>query len=177
VLIIGSDRLRDEMSRSGAQPVSDANQPCEFLVVGLDIEFTYPKISASLDALMGGATFIACNRDKRFPIEGNRFLPGCGAMVAAIEAAWGKKPDYEVGKPDTTFLEIIAAETSLQADEILVVGDSLESDIAMSNRFGSPSVFVMADSVDQPIESGAENLWPTLRLAALSDLPTLFATR
>jgi ribonucleotide monophosphatase NagD (HAD superfamily) len=100
------------MSRSGAQPVSDANQPCEFLVVGLDIEFTYPKISASLDALMGGATFIACNRDKRFPIEGNRFLPGCGAMVAAIEAAWGKKPDYEVGKPDTTFLEIIAAETS-----------------------------------------------------------------
>ena len=82
-----------------------------------------------------------------------------------------------MGKPDTTFLEIIAAETSLQVDEILVVGDSLESDIAMSNRFGSPSVFVMADSVDQPIESGAENLWPTLRLAALSDLPTLFATR
>lgn len=177
VLVIGSAGLRDEISRLGAQPVSDASQPCEFLVVGLDMEFTYPKISAGLDALMGGATFIACNRDGKFPVEGNRFLPGCGAMVAAIEATWGKGPDYEVGKPDTMFLEIISAETGLKSDEILVVGDNPESDIAMSIRYDSPSVLITSSLVDHPNESFSENIKPTLRLSTLSELRDLFAIR
>jgi len=141
VLVIGSDSLKAEMAQSGARVVESG--PCEFVVVGLDVEFSYGKISTALEALLGGAVFIACNRDATFPVEGGRILPGCGAMVAAIESACGRRPDYEVGKPQVMLLEMLADGMRLRPYEIVVVGDRPESDIAMANRFGSLSVLVL----------------------------------
>ena len=172
-LVVGSDGLREEVAAAGAAVVA-ANAPCGYLVVGLDRRFNYDSICLALDALMRGAAFIACNRDARFPVENGRFLPGCGAIVAAVESAAGRKPDWEVGKPNTTLLQIIAERDKRQPGEILVVGDSAASDILMAARFGSPSVLVGAtDSAALPCDDGDESE-PTYRLASLSELPALF---
>jgi len=142
VLALGSEGLKAEIAQFGVRVVNSG--PCEFLVVGFDREFSYEKMCKGLDALLAGATFIACNRDVSFPTEGGRLMPGCGPIVAALEFAYGKKPAYEVGKPNSMLLELVADEGKFKPQEILVVGDGLESDIAMANRFGSPSVLIFS---------------------------------
>ena len=166
VLVVGSASLKAEITQLGFHVVTDA--PCDFLVVGFDQNFHYGSICTALDALLGGASFVACNRDARFPGEDGRFLPGCGAMVSAIEHAGSRKAEYEVGKPNTLFLQMIASVDNLAPHEILVVGDSLASDIIMARRFGSPSVLVSTREINPPAE-----IQPTVALSALADLPPL----
>jgi len=168
-ITVGSDGLRAEIAHFGVQIVDRV--PCDFLVVGFDRDFTYEKICLALDALAAGATFVACNRDARFPVGDKHYLPGCGAMVAAIEEAYGAKCAYEVGKPNTLFLQMIAETDGVAPYEILVVGDSIESDIVMARRFGSPCVLV-SESAES--ETSAETR-PTVILSALEELPPLFA--
>lgn len=165
VWVVGSDGLKSEIASQGIQIARTATEPCGFLLVGFDRDFSYDKICASLDVLSNGACFIACNHDARFPVPNGGYQPGCGSMVAAIEAAWGKKSDYEAGKPNPILLELVAAEAGLQPGEILVVGDSLESDIAMANQAGAPSVWITTTTSVLPDNAGF-----TLSLAGLPDL-------
>lgn len=163
--VIGSDGLRNEIASQGIHIARNPADHCEFLVIGFDRDFSYEKICMGLDVLSNGARFIACNRDARFPIANGRYQPGCGSMVAAIESAWGKKPDYEAGKPCPLLLELISVEAGLQTSEILVVGDSLESDIAMACQAGSPSVLITSAPTMLP-----GNLGFALSIQGLSDL-------
>ena len=50
--------------------------------------------------------------------------------------------DYTIGKPNTLMLEITAELLGQQASEMLMVGDTYESDILMANKFGCPSVLI-----------------------------------
>ncbi len=172
VLAIGADGLRAELSLAGLRIVDSA--PCDFLVVGLDKFINYEKISIALDALLQGATFIACNKDARYPVENGRLLPGCAAIVGAVAAAIGREPDYYAGKPDVTLLQDLADRGGFAPDEILVVGDSLESDITMANRYGSPSVHILsAEGLVQRHISYAADQQPYIVLKALHELPDL----
>lgn len=171
VCVIGTNGLKEELSQVELNLVEDA--PCDFLVVGYDREFTYKKISIALDVLLSGAKFIACNRVPNFPVEKGHLLPGCGAMVAAIEAASGRKPDYIVGKPNTFLLKLIAQKNGFKAGEILILGDVPESDIVMANRFGSPSVLV--NKMDFPNLIGDKK--PTLSVNSLADILRLLQVK
>jgi 4-nitrophenyl phosphatase len=152
VYVIGSDDLKQEFDKL-CMKISDGPIG-KYLVVGLDRHFTYEKISQGLDMIQRGAQFIACNRDKSFPVEGGKLLPGCNAMIAAIESASGKSPDYVVGKPETFMLDLIAKKHNYSPQEILIIGDSPETDIAMANRYGSPSVLITEEVSKQTHKNG-----------------------
>jgi HAD superfamily hydrolase (TIGR01450 family) len=140
VLVIGSDSLREEFKKAGITLTKTAKSGV--LVVGLDRNYTYDKIAVGAEAISQGAVFVASNIDACFPVEGGKYLPGCGAMVAAIEAAAGKKADHIIGKPNTFMLKMITKAHSLRPAEVLVIGDSLQSDIGMATKFGSPAVLI-----------------------------------
>ncbi len=172
--VIGSDGLKSELTQTGVEVVIAA--PYDFLVVGLDTGFTYERICVALDALLGGALFIACNLDPVFPAERGRLLPGCGPEVAALELASGRKPDHVAGKPNTFLLEMLANNGRVQPHEILVVGDSLESDIAMANRYGALSVLVMQSNDAGPIGPRLPEQKPGLVVQSLDELAHLIAS-
>lgn len=173
IFVVGSDDLKEEISQFDIEIVNDI--PCDILVVGFDKDFTYEKLSTCLNILRKGAIFIACNRDRSFPVENNKFLPGCGPIVAAIEWAWGNKPHFEVGKPNTVLLEMIAKKYSLKSTEMLVVGDMIESDILMAKRFGSQAILVNNNQnyIRQSIDEYTEHK-PDIILSNIKDLPLLF---
>jgi 4-nitrophenyl phosphatase len=150
VTVIGSAALRREVGAVRDGKSSRKTVSGRVLLVGLDRNFTYRTITKALDAILGGAVFIACNRDARYPVGRGRYLPGCGAMVAAIEAASGKRADHEIGKPNAYFLQMIAGPRKLRPDQILVVGDSEVSDIAMAKNYGSPSVLIAPEHGSRP---------------------------
>ena len=141
VLIIGEEGLQSEALEVGLQLVTQA--PCDYLIVGMHREFTYQLISLGLDALLGGAIFIACNRDGFYPAGEGRLLPGCGAMVGAIEGAIEKLvPPMVIGKPNTWMLERMMKDVGVSVEETLVVGDMLLTDIEMARRMGTKAVLI-----------------------------------
>jgi 4-nitrophenyl phosphatase len=138
----GSTGLKDEIALSDIKCVSDKEFP-EAVVVGLDVEFNYEKMSVALHLLRDRkCRFIICNRDRTYPVEDNLLMPGCGAIVAALEYAVKRSADVITGKPNTYMLELLCKDWKLVNHEILIVGDSYESDIAMAKNFGSPSVLI-----------------------------------
>lgn len=63
-----------------------------------DNNFTYTKLCLLSLYVQKGVKFIGSNPDKYTMRHGHR-MPGCGSMLACVEAASGKKPEV-VGKPN-----------------------------------------------------------------------------
>ena len=146
VYCIGSKGLVEELNSRHIAVSSSLDKNINAIVVGLDINFSYEKISCALKLLKQGVQFIACNKDKNYPVESGNILPGCGALVAAIEYASGKVVDFNVGKPNTFMLELLSNDHHIPMNEILIIGDTYESDISMAHNSGSPAVFLNWDS-------------------------------
>ncbi len=169
VMVIGSEDLKEIIRNFGLEIVEAV--PAEFLVVGMDQTFSYEKICKALDAVISGAIFIACNKDNTYPAEDGRLLPGCGSIVATVEAVCGRPPDYLVGKPETLLLEILTATTGIKADEIMMVGDTLSSDVEMARRFGCLSALVV--KADKFSLEGRLDV-STIVIRSLAELPDYF---
>ncbi len=138
VYVIGAGALVSDIASCG---IRVENSPTvSAVVVGLDQFFSYEKIAMALRAIDKGAKLIVANSDPWYPVENNRRLPGCGAMVAAIVAATGHNPDFHAGKPNTYMLELICEEHCFSAVDICVVGDVPESDIVMADNFKCQSI-------------------------------------
>ncbi|NTV66184.1 MAG: HAD-IIA family hydrolase [Chlorobaculum sp.] len=138
VYLIGSDDFRKDLEHRGiaiAEPEKAAA-----VVVGLDFGLTYERIAGALQAILHGARLVVANIDASYPVEHGHRLPGCGAMVGAVVGASGHQPDFIAGKPSTYMLELLCSDQGLGQKEICVVGDSIESDIEMADRFQCRSI-------------------------------------
>lgn len=135
---IGEQGLVTELERAGH---SIAMQDVDFVVVGLDRQFTYDKLASGLANLRKGARFIATNTDAMLPTEDD-FLPGAGCMVAALATASGMKPEV-VGKPHKPIMDVLLQEYGMEAEECIMVGDRLETDILAGKNAGMRTVLVL----------------------------------
>ena len=133
VFVIGEPGLVEELMEQGVEQVEPEEAEC--LVVGLDRDLTYRKLVEALKCLRRGALFVATNIDPTLPVE-HDVLPGAGAIVAALEAASGRKPDIVVGKPSPVMFQIVLEEKHLQPSEVLVIGDRLDTDVMGAKRVG-----------------------------------------
>src|SRR5574344_1722655 len=73
VFLIGSKGFKEELDNFNIEVTENSN--VEAVVVGLDMEFNYYKISRALEAINNGAKLIVSNRDKNHPIENNLLRP------------------------------------------------------------------------------------------------------
>ena len=78
------------------------------VAVGNDFDLTYPRLTAACRAVAAGAAFVTPNVDPRLPVEDGEFLPGCGALAAAVAMAAGREPEV-IGKPEPPLFEIALA--------------------------------------------------------------------
>mgnify|MGYP003963140723 FL=1 len=138
--VIGSDGFRSELEGDGLRIVD--NESAENLVIGLDLDFNYNKIAIALTVLLNGGKFVVCNEDRSYPVGENRYMPACGAMVGSIIASADKRPDFVVGKPNTYILSKISKAFAVENHEIMVVGDSYESDITMAINYNSKAILI-----------------------------------
>ena len=161
---IGEPGLVTELERAGH---TISGQDVDFVVVGLDREFTYDKLAAGLANLRNGARFIATNTDAMLPTEDD-FLPGAGSMVAALATASGMVPEV-VGKPNRAIMDVLLQEYGLKAGECTMVGDRLETDILAGKNAGMATVLVLtgASSVGDIETSGIR---PDAILDSIADI-------
>lgn len=137
--VVGETGLRATLEEAGIQ-LDGPDAEC--VVAGICRQFDYDWLDRALQRLLGGARFVATNRDATYPLEKGRVEPGAGAIVAAIEAASGLQP-IVVGKPETYLIELICREAGIPPAETLVVGDRYDTDIVAGLRAGCQTFQVL----------------------------------
>ena len=119
----------------------------DFVVVGEGRTLTYEMCEVAHRCIASGAGLISTNADTWCPTdEGPR--PGCGAIVALLEAASGKKA-YHVGKPNPFMMRAARKRMGLATDEITMIGDTMETDIRGATDLGFRSVLVLTGSTER----------------------------
>lgn len=140
VHVCGTEQLRGSVERRGIRVVPPGQARC--LLVGYDMEATYADCADAVEAALAADVFIACNKERRYPGRDGRELPGCGAMVAAVEWCAQRKADVVIGKPYAAMLETVMHHRECRPHEVLMVGDTPESDIEMARCCGCDSLLV-----------------------------------
>jgi ribonucleotide monophosphatase NagD (HAD superfamily) len=85
---------------------------------------------------------VAANVDADYPGDGGRRLPAARETIDRVAARLGRSYDFCAGKPGTYMLECVERDLGLVAGEIVVVGDSVTSDIAMARAAGCRSILI-----------------------------------
>lgn len=128
VLVVGSRALSAALRGRGLQ-VCRAG-PADVVVVGNDTALTHAGLSQALEALLGGARFVALNMDRSYRGPGGSHLVGGGALVHALQYAAGRAPDLVVGKPSPRLLQDALRYFDVTPEQVLFVGDSPDTDVA-----------------------------------------------
>ncbi len=138
VYVIGEDGLKKELEWQGVQVCW---RDCDIVLVGLDRNINYMKLSFALNFISRGARFIATNTDNTLVTE-KGLMPGAGAIVSAVRMASRKEPTI-IGKPSEIVGDIILRKAGVDPQDILVIGDRLETDIAMGKKCGMKTALVL----------------------------------
>lgn len=146
LLVIGERSVKRELLEGGLTLTEDPGRT-DIVVACFDRTFDYGKLQRAFDAIRAGARFIATNRDPYCPVPGGG-LPDCGAIVAAIEACTGHAVDAVMGKPSPIMAGTIIERLALPAASILVMGDRLETDVALARAAGMASALVLTGATD-----------------------------
>jgi 4-nitrophenyl phosphatase len=145
VMVIGTGELAGAIAGDDHEVVAVAEyRRATVVVVGNDFDLTYARLTAAARAAAAGAPLVTPNVDPRLPIEGPDFLPGCGAIVAAVAMAAGVEP-VVVGKPEPPLFEIALRRLGVGAGDAAMVGDSVPSDVRGALRIGMRTVLYAPD--------------------------------
>src|SRR5690606_32143822 len=94
--------------------------------------------------------------------------PGCGAIVALLEAATGRKA-YHVGKPNPFMMRLARKKIGLRTDEVTMIGDTMDTDIRGATDLGFHSVLVLSGSTRLQ-DLGMYPYAPTRVVESIADL-------
>ena len=169
VLVIGAAELAAVVAAAGHEVLGVADYRAATVVaVGNDFELSYERLAAAARAAAAGAPLVTPNVDPRLPIENGDFLPGCGAIVAAVSAAAGVTP-VVVGKPQPPLFRIALRRLGLAPAEAAMVGDSVESDVAGGRAVGMRTVLYAPEGAPPGLADVVVRSWVDLgRLAGVA---------
>jgi len=171
VFVVGTEALKSELREKNFVIVNeDDAKKAEFVVLCLDLDTTYKRLTAACYALQNGAKFIATNLDMVLPVE-DGYWPGAGAISAAITAATKVKP-FLIGKPSKILIQMALKYCGLNKNEVLIVGDKFETDIRVANRLKMESVLVLTGVTKmEQLGKIPKRLHPAAILDSVNDLP------
>jgi NagD protein len=142
VFVIGEPPLLEEIRQAGIQ-LSDAPAQIDYVVAAFDRTFDYHKWNIAFQAIkFHGAHLVATNADRTCPIEGGE-IPDCAGIIAALEATTQKKCELVAGKPSPLIIQTGVERMGVAAQECLVVGDRLETDMVMGHAAGAKTALVL----------------------------------
>ena len=140
VYVIGEQPLRQAIVSAGFE-ISESANNSRAVVVGLDREVTWQKLSEAAYALGAGAVFIGTNPDASIPTERGIAI-GNGALLAAIQEATGIQPTI-IGKPETYLFQFALRKMGTKPSETLALGDRLDTDILGGINAGLSTALVL----------------------------------
>lgn len=171
VLVVSEGGMQDELEARGL--TVKWSEHADVVATGLDTKLTFEKLTMALRAIKNGAVFIASNVDRVYPVESG-LLPGSGTIAAFLEYGTRKKP-IVIGKPEPHLFEAVLRDHKLKKNEVLVVGDSCETDIAAAKGMKMKCALVLTGLTKKSdLKKMKKKNRPDFVLKSAAELPKIF---
>ena len=136
--VVGEDGLKKAVAQAG---LSFEETNPDYVIAGLYRTLTYEELAKGALAIRNGAQFILTNADATYPTE-RGLLPGAGSIGALLSTAAGVKPTI-TGKPEKIMMEEAIKRLGVKREEVLMVGDNLDTDIRAGLENGLDTLMVL----------------------------------
>ena len=163
---IGEDSFVNEIKKSGLKYSTEPKE-IKILLVTLDRTLDYKKLEIAAQALENGAKFFAANIDDTCPVDSGEVLDA-GSTISALEKRTHRKLELHFGKPSEFMFNEIKDRLKLDPARTLLIGDRVETDIAMGNKFGIDTVLV--ETGVKNFINGLNGFSPTYQLKSVFDI-------
>ncbi|MBF8378811.1 HAD-IIA family hydrolase [Alicyclobacillus mali] len=110
------------------------------VAVGLAPEVCYGDLALLARVAHRVGWMVLTNPDRRLPVE-DGFMPGNGALGAFVQTASSAEL-VVTGKPDPSFVDYALRRFGLRREEVVIVGDNVETDVAAGRAAGLATVWV-----------------------------------
>ena len=167
VFAIGEAGLLNALYDAGVT-MNDVNP--DYVVVGEGRAYSLDTLTKATNLVMNGAKLIGANSDVSGPIE-NGIAPACGALVAPIEMATGRKA-YFCGKPNPLMMRTGLRLLGCHSAEAVMIGDRMDTDVISGMESGMSTVLVLSGvSTRETLDTYAYR--PSIVLDGVGDIPGL----
>jgi 4-nitrophenyl phosphatase len=167
LFLVGERGFRDQLDAADLSVVGDPTD-AEAVVVSIDRDFHFDRLTAALRALDDDVPFIGTDPDVTIPTD-EGLIPGSGAIIRAVAGVAERDPDRVLGKPDEYAQRLALDYLDLPAEDCLVVGDRLNTDIALGARAGMTTVLVCTGVTDERTLN-ASDVQPDYVLDSFADI-------
>jgi 4-nitrophenyl phosphatase len=166
VMVLGGAGITEAVERRGATAVAPTNDAvgADLVLVGLDRQLSYERLTAAIRAVRNGAVLLITNEDPTFPSESG--LNAGGGSIGMAVAYGGGVPPVFAGKPHQLMAETVRAQIGSKPVAIMV-GDQPLTDGRFAITMGIPFGLVLSG-----VTETVDGCIPTPAVAA-SDLATL----
>ena len=163
---VGENSFINEIKKTGLKYSTDPKM-IKILIVTLDRTLDYQKLEIAAQALENGAEFFAANIDDTCPVDSGEVLDA-GSTISALEKRTHRKLELHFGKPSEFMFNEILDRLKPDPEKTILIGDRLETDIAMGNKFGIDTALV--ETGVKHFINGLNGFSPTYQLKSVFDI-------
>ncbi|MDD5698343.1 MAG: HAD-IIA family hydrolase [Victivallaceae bacterium] len=145
IFVFGTDSFRNELENAGF--VITFGEP-DAVIAGFNTELEYRQLCKAAYWIRRGKPWFTSHPDLECPTDAPVVLVDCGAVTECLRTVTGRRPDKVLGKPSREMLEPIIERHGLRRDEILMVGDRLNTDMQLARNAGTAAVMIAAAPED-----------------------------
>jgi HAD superfamily hydrolase (TIGR01458 family) len=162
--------LADDVKKDFAA-FKQSDTEAEYIVVGdIGNTWTYQMLNEVFACLMRGAKLIAIHKNRFWQTE-HGLQMDIGAFIHGLEYASSTQAMI-IGKPSADFFNIALADMQLEAAQVLMIGDDIDSDIGGAQQAGIKAALVRTGKY-RAAYAEASSIKPDLVLDSVADLPKI----
>jgi HAD superfamily hydrolase (TIGR01458 family) len=162
--------LADDVKKDFAG-LAQSDTEAQFIVVGdIGNAWSYSMLNEVFNCLTHGAKLIAIHKNRFWQTEQGLQMD-IGGFVQGLEYASGTEAMI-IGKPSADFFNIALDEMQLNASEVAMVGDDIDSDIGGAQHAGLKGILVRTGKYRQSY-ADASAVKPDALIDSIRDLPQL----
>ncbi|MFB6181187.1 MAG: HAD-IIA family hydrolase [Candidatus Nanohalobium sp.] len=170
VFVLGESDLKEELREQGVKVQETCESP-DVVVASNKEDFSYDDLTEIIQGVSRDVKLIGTNPDETYVHEEGE-LPAAGPIIAAVENMLGKKAEV-IGKPSEDVIEVVSKMKNQDAEDFLVVGDRLNTDILLGNENDAETALVLTGVTDQEDLENSD-IKPDHVLNSIADLDEVF---
>lgn len=153
VYLVGERGLREQLQDAGFDVVvagkhGNPERGADVAVVSIDREFDYDTLTIAARTIRAeGLPIVGSDPDAVIPAADGD-VPGSGAMIAAVTGTAEREAEAVLGKPHAITRELALDRLDCDPADCLVIGDRLDTDIALGADAGMTTVLVRSGVTD-----------------------------
>lgn len=146
LFLLGTETFREEMTEYGFLDAAMDEEP-DGVVVAYDPHMPYERFCKAAWWIDRGKTWICTHPDRKCPTDKELICVDCGSLAAALRAATGRTP-VVLGKPNRVMMDSILEANGVSAEETLMCGDLMYTDIQLGVNSGVATVLISPEKAE-----------------------------